>query len=143
MKVGDEIAIRTHRRYSLFFLCVPAQARNKPEGLSVQRANCRTKSTIAAYQDSVNEVLDQYPHLTLSHIGGWDEWMFDANAALTTGKIIGPPSGSNMYTKKPDERSPHTTCLTGYVGTWKMPMLVIFAGSVPDDVLEYIAQEEL
>ena len=102
-------------------------SKKAPEGLSQQRQKSMKKDTVSGYaQKSITPFLQKHPELTLGHIGNFDEWMLNLNSAIMKGKIIGPPG--LLYTTLPAERDQHMTVLSGFVGTWAAPVMLVFKG---------------
>ena len=124
--------------------------RKKPEQLSHQRARSMTPESVLGYQNRcIAPVLENHPNLTLAHVGGWDEWMLEVNKAIHGGRVVTPPG--TLYTKVPAERDEHMTCLSGYVGGWATPVLLVFKGVylnpqwmefVPDDGMVIVGVSE-
>jgi hypothetical protein len=76
----------------------------------------------------IGPVLENHPHpiLALAHVGGWDEWILEVNKAIHGGRVVTPPG--TLYTKVPAERDEHMAYLSGYVGGWAAPVLLVFKG---------------
>ena len=103
------------------------KVRNCAEGLSVHRALSLTPENIKGYQDNcIAPFLKEHPEIKLDRVGGFDEFQYNINSAITTGKVITP--NGLLYTVTPKEHDEHMTVLGGYVGTWATPILVIFKG---------------
>ena len=104
------------------------KVRRKGEGLSKQRARCLNPKTVEGYANKcIQPFLDRHPELTIDHIGGQDEWMFEVEKSIRSGKVVSP--AGLLYTCTPWEHDQHMTVLSGYVGTWATPLMLIFKGA--------------
>jgi hypothetical protein len=107
------------------------QVKKKGQGLSVSRLkNLRPVPIKIWAEDVINPFLAAHPSMTIANIANFDEWQLNTHDCLLKGKVCGPPG--HMYTVLPSERDEHMTVLSGIIGSWAMPCLIIFKGEKSD-----------
>jgi hypothetical protein len=99
--------------------------RRKGQGLSSAREHSLHPTTIKDFAINVlGSFLTAHADLTIDQIGNFDEFQMDTHKSLLLGKVCGPVG--NMYQKVPRERDEHMTVLTGCLGGWHLPTVLIF-----------------
>ena len=129
---------------------VPAlKIRHKGRALSNARARALNPESISSFEKNcVTPFLEWMAtrggtEVTFEMVANFDEWMFDCQESLSQRMVCAPPG--NMFNRVPKERADHVTVLSGHVGPWATPILIIFASTMCANGPEYLSvwQKEL
>ena len=106
-------------------------SRKKGQGLSTAREKSLNPATIKDFSvNIIGKILSAEPGLKIHNIANFDEFQFNQLDSLAKGTVIGPPG--YMYQRVPTERDSHVTVLSGIIGGWATPTVMIFKGTSPD-----------
>jgi len=149
-KMGVEVKKHTDARIKHNGKPVLAlKVRHKGRALSNARARALNPTSISGFEKKCVTPFLEYMASTdngplgFDDIANFDEWMFDCQESLSQRKVCGPPD--NMFNRVPKERADHVTVLSGHVGDWATPVLIIFASKTCTNAPEWMSvwQKEL